>query len=84
MMSEKKGGKYYENLKSDVIRKACSGDSSALGEVIAHYQNYVKTIIITTALRFELELDDYSIDDLAQIVWVKFVTKKLALFKKLD
>lgn len=83
-MSDKKGRKYHENLRSDVIRNACKGDSSALGEIIAHYQNYVKTVIITTALRFDLELDDFSVDDLAQVVWVKFVTKKLALFKNLD
>ena len=76
--------KYHENLKSEVIRKAYSGDSSALGEIIAHYQNYVKAVIIATAIRFGLKLDDFTVDDIAQIVWVKFITKKQALFKELD
>ena len=83
-MNEKKGEKHHENMKSGVIRKACNGDSSALGEIIAHYQRYVKAVIITTALRFGLELDDFTVDDLAQIVWVKFITKKLGLFTDLD
>ena len=83
-MSEKKGRDYHENIKPDVIRKACRGDSSALGEIIAHYQNYVRAVIIATAFRFDLELDDFTVDDLAQIVWVKFVTKKRFLFKNLD
>ena len=83
-MSEKKGQSYYENIKSDVIRKAYKGDNSALGEIIAHYENYVRAVIIATALRFDLELDDFTVDDLAQIVWVKFVTKKRVLFKNLE
>ena len=83
-MSEMKGGKYHENLKSEVIRKACNGDSSALGEVVAHYQNYVKAVIITTALRFDLEPNEIPIEDIAQIVWVKFITRKLDLFINLD
>ena len=83
-MSDKKDDRYHKNLKEKVIRKACSGDSSALGEVVAHYQNYVKAVIITTALRFDLEPDEIPVEDLAQIVWVKFITRKLGLFKNLD
>ena len=84
MKRVKKGEGYHENLKENVIRRACKGDSSALGEVVAHYQNYVKAVIITTAIRFGLEPDEISIDDLAQSVWVKFITRKLGLFKALD
>ena len=83
-MSNKNGEKYHENMKSEVIRKACNGDSSALGEVVAHYQNYVKAVIITTALRFGLEPEEVPVEDLAQIVWVKFITRKIDLFKDLD
>ena len=83
-MSNKNGEKYHENMKSEVIRKACNGDSSALGEVVAHYQNYVKAVIITTALRFGLEPEEVPVEDLAQIVWVKFITRKMGLFKDLD
>ena len=77
-MNEQKGGKYHENMKAEVI------NSSALGEVVAHYQNYVKAVIITTAIRFGLEPEDIPVEDLAQIVWVKFITRKIDLFKDLD
>jgi len=83
-MSEKKDGTYHENMKEEVIRRACEGDSSALGEVVAHYQNYVIAVIITTAIRFGLDPDEVPVEDLAQIVWVKFITKRISQFKKLD
>ncbi len=83
-MNKMNCGTYHENMKSDVIKKACNGDSSALGEVVAHYQNYVKAVIITTAIRFDLEPNEVPIEDIAQIVWVKFITRKLDLFKNLD
>ena len=84
MSKKQEGEKHHKNVNADVIRRACNGDSRALGEVITHYQNYLKAVIITTAVRFDIDPEEISVDDLAQIVWVKFVTKRLNLFKDLD
>ena len=73
-----------KKVGEEVIRKAYCGDDAALCYIISHYQNYVKAVIITTAIRFGLEPEDIPVDDLAQIVWVKFITRKIDLFKDLD
>ena len=64
-----------------MIVRVCKGDSAALGILISKKMNYVRTVIRNTATRFDLELDDSSIDDLAQIVWVKFITTRLPLLR---
>ena len=64
-----------------MIVRVCKGDSAALGILISKKMNYVRTVIRNTATRYDLELDDSSIDDLAQIVWVKFITTRLPLLR---
>ena len=80
-MSRRKGNGNHELLTGDMIVRVCKGDSAALGILISKKMNYVRTVIRNTATRFDLELDDSSIDDLAQIVWVKFITTRLPLLR---
>ncbi len=80
-MSRKKRKHRHDLLTEDVICRICRGDSCALGILIAQKMNYVRTVIRNTATRFDLEPDDSTVDDLAQIVWVKFITTRLPLLK---
>ena len=83
-MSDENGNMHHENVQEDVIRRACDGDSAALGEIIGHYTDYVKAVILSVASDFDLTADEIPVDDLAQIVWVKFITRQFRKFKKLD
>ena len=80
-MSRKKRKYEHDLLSEDVIIRICRGDSSALGILVAKKMNYVRTVIRNTAIRFDLEPDDSTVDDLAQIVWVKFITTRLPLLR---
>lgn len=66
--------KDYENVNADVIRSACKGDNGAMSKIIAHFQNYgrkcFRTIASTT---FNLDVRYIPMDDLMQVVWIRFV-----------
>jgi len=84
MMSERKVAMAPQNLDEDVIRRVLEGDQSAIGEVIMHYQNYVKKLIIDISIEAGCKPNETCIDDICQMVWIKFVINKLKLFQRLD
>ena len=64
----------YENVSADVIRKAYKGDNEAMSRIIAHYQNYGRKCFGTIASTvFDLDVRYIPMDDLMQLVWIKFV-----------
>ena len=83
-MSDEKEDVYHENLDESVIRRAYSGDSAALGEIIARYLDYVRSVIDSVTSDSGLDEYEVPVDDLAQIVWIKFMTRRFREFRKLD
>lgn len=80
-MSRRKRNERHELLPEEVIIKACHGDSSAIGAVIANKTNYVKKVICSYADFYELDRETLPVDDLEQIVWIKFLTTRLDMMR---
>ena len=79
-----KGRRYekYDHISEDVIRRACKGDGNALSTVISRYENYGRKCFRTYATTvFELDINRVPMDDLMQIVWMKFVEVVVKKFK---
>ncbi len=83
MRSDKKG-KYHAVLDEDVIRRAFEGDGNALSEVIMAYEDYVVALIIVTAARYGMTKNEIPVEDISQMVWVKFITKSMNRFRIAD
>ena len=73
-----------KKVGEEVIRKAYCGDDAALCYIISHYQNYVKKGIRNRGGRYGFSKNDLPVDDISQMVWIKFVTKNINGFKELD
>lgn len=83
-MNERKVARVPKNLDEDVIRRVFDGDQSAIGEMIMHYQNYVRKLIADISTEAGCTPNETCIDDICQTVWIKFVVNKLKLFQRLD
>ena len=83
-MKRKRTGNGHENLPEQVIRRAYEEDEEALAVIIRHYENYVNTIIRNTATRYGMTIDADTVKDIADVVWIKFVLRKMKRFTDFD
>ncbi len=79
-----KCSKSCEKIGEEIIRKAFSGDNAALCNIVSHYQNYVKKGIRKRGERYGLYNSEIPVDDISQIVWIKFVTKNIFGFTEME
>ncbi len=71
-------------LPYDVIIKALNKDPTALGIVISHYTAYVKAAVIDTGIKSGIDISALPVEDITQVVWIKFLKRRLSLFKILS
>ncbi len=71
-------------IKEEIIRKACSGDGSAMCVLVNQYQNYVKKSIRNKWDCYDFYNNEIPVEDISQIVWAKFTTRKIFGFTELD
>ena len=72
----------YAYVSADTIKKACAGDDKALGEIILRYTNYARKCFRTIAItKYCLDIKSVPMDDLMQLVWMRFVKVIVKKFK---
>ncbi len=73
-MSRENKGKYVYPSAKD-IGMAVNGDNNAMSRIIDRYQNYGYTCLRNAAReKYNLDLGFIPMDDLMQIVWIRFVS----------
>ncbi len=61
----------YEYLSAEVIKKACSGDTEALSQVVIRYRNYARKCFKNAAeSKYKLNMRKVPVEDLMQEVWM--------------